>query len=341
MRSPRLRLVALAAAPLLLLAGCSGDGDAAAQSDDAAVTSTVPDSDPAALGLKVTDGKPAITLDGAPFADGQLPFRVSKTHAETVKKGDGKAIAPGAEVAARYLAVNGTTGEQILSTFDADETVTLELGNENLFPAFLEELPGRKAGETLLLAVPAKDAFGEPGRADLGVGPQDTLVFYLELVSSSKPLTEATGEAVAPKKGLPTVVADGKSAAKITIPKDAKAPTKLIVQPLIKGEGPKVKAGQTIRAHYTGVKWSDGSIFDDSYQRGEPADFPIGVGQVITGWDEGLVGQTVGSRVLLVIPAADAYGEKPAEDAGSTAAPQGNPLLGEDLVFVVDILAAY
>ena len=54
-----------------------------------------------------------------------------------------------------------------------------------------------------------------------------------------------------------------------------------------------VVAGQTIRVHYTGVKLSDGEQFDSSWERGEPTEFPIGVGSVITGWDEGLVGQTM------------------------------------------------
>ncbi|GAA5163048.1 FKBP-type peptidyl-prolyl cis-trans isomerase [Ornithinimicrobium tianjinense] len=342
MRSPRLRLAALAAAPLLLLAGCAtdgGDGDAASQSDDAAVTSAVLNGDIEELAVDTGEKSPVITWKDKPFTDGDLPFRVGATESRTVEEGDGAEVAAGDEVRARYLAVNGTTGEQLLSTYDADETVTLDLSNTNLFPAFLEELPGRKAGETLLLAIPASEAFGSGGNEQIGVGADDTLVFYLEVVSSAKPLTEATGEAVKPKAGLPEVEADGTSAAKITIPEGTEEPSKLVVQQLIKGEGEKVKAGQTIKVHYTGVKFSDGEGFDDSYQRGTPAEFPIGVGQVIKGWDEGLVGQPVGSRVLLVIPADQAYGELP-EDTGSSTAPPAHELAGETLVFVVDILGA-
>lgn len=343
MRSARLRLAALAAAPLLLLAGCSadgGDGDAASQSDDAAVTSAVADGDISELGVDAEAETPQITWDGEPFPEGDLPFRVSDTQSTTVAEGDGDEVAPGHEVQARYVAVNGTTGEQLLSTYDADETVTLDLTNENLFPAFLQELPGRKAGETLLMALPAAEAFGPAGNPQLGVGADDTLVFYLEVVSSGEPLTQATGEPVEPEAGLPEVEADGQSAATITIPEDAEEPDELVTQVLIEGEGPAVRAGQTIRVHYTGVRFSDGEGFDDSYQRGEPAEFPIGVGQVIPGWDEGLVGQTVGSRVLLVIPAEQAYGEAPADD-GSQTAPPAHELAGETLVFVVDILGAY
>lgn len=344
MRPVRLRLAALAAAPLLLLAGCSaegGDGDAASQSDDAAVTSAAATGDIDELAVDAEASTPEVTWNGEPFADGDLPFRVSSTQSTTVSEGDGDEITEGHEVQARYVAVNGTTGEQLLSTYDADETVTLDLTNENLFPAFLQELPGHKAGDSLLLAIPAADAFGAAGSPQLGVGAEDTLVFYLEIVSSGEPLTQATGKTVEPEEGLPEVEADGTSPAQITIPEDAEEPTDLVAQVLVKGEGPKVQEGQTIKVHYTGVTFSDGEIFDESYQRGEPTTFPIGVGQVIPGWDEGLVGQTVGSRVLLVIPAEQAYGEAPADDGGSTAAPPAHELAGETLVFVVDILGAY
>ena len=83
---------------------------------------------------------------------------------------------------------------------------------------------------------------------------------------------------------------------------------------------------------YTGVIWRTKKVFDSSWSRKQPYTTEIGVGQVIKGWDTGLVGQTVGSRVLLVIPPADGYGS-----AGSSAA----GIKGTDtLVFVVDIIAA-
>ena len=129
--------------------------------------------------------------------------------------------------------------------------------------------------------------------------------------------------------GLPTVVVDGAKAAQITVPKTA-APTKLIVQPLIKGAGVVVKAGQSIKVNYTGVLWKNGKKFDASADHGSSFDTVIGAGNVITGWDKGLVGQTVGSRVLLVVPPSDGYGAK-----GSP------PLVGpkDTMVFVIDILA--
>ncbi|MFI6261729.1 FKBP-type peptidyl-prolyl cis-trans isomerase [Micromonospora sp. NPDC051006] len=105
--------------------------------------------------------------------------------------------------------------------------------------------------------------------------------------------------------------------------------TKLTVTPLIKGTGPAVKAGQTITTNYVGVFYKDAKEFDSSWNTGQPASFPIGVGQVIKGWDQGLVGVTVGSRVQLDIPAELAYGND--ASGGRPAGP---------LRFVVDVLAA-
>lgn len=101
---------------------------------------------------------------------------------------------------------------------------------------------------------------------------------------------------------------------------------------LTEGDGPTVEAGDLLVAHYQGQIW-DGDVFDSSYERGAPAGFPIGVGAVIPGWDAGLVGKQVGSRVLLSIPPEQGYGE-----AGQPAAGIG----GEDtLVFVVDLIGSY
>ncbi|WP_027660296.1 FKBP-type peptidyl-prolyl cis-trans isomerase [Salinispora fenicalii] len=105
--------------------------------------------------------------------------------------------------------------------------------------------------------------------------------------------------------------------------------TELVVTPLIEGTGPTVESGQTITVNYVGILYSDGEEFDSSWSRGQPASFPIGVGSVIPGWDQGLVGVTIGSRVQLDIPAELAYGTNPG--GGRPAGP---------LRFVVDVLGA-
>ncbi|HVT69676.1 MAG TPA: FKBP-type peptidyl-prolyl cis-trans isomerase, partial [Trebonia sp.] len=134
---------------------------------------------------------------------------------------------------------------------------------------------------------------------------------------------------------LPTVTAPkpGSTAGPtVTIPTKAAPPKSLTVKTLIKGKGAVVKKGQDIAVQYDGLIWRTGQSFDSSWSRNTPFTTPIGEGQVIPGWDTGLVGQTVGSRVLLVIPPADGYGSAGESQAG---------IKGTDtLVFVVDILAA-
>lgn len=106
-------------------------------------------------------------------------------------------------------------------------------------------------------------------------------------------------------------------------------PTELVIEDLIEGEGAVAAAGDTVSTHYVGVAFSTGEEFDSSWNRGTPLDFRVGVGQVIQGWDQGLLGMKVGGRRRLEIPSNLAYGDR---GAGGAIAP------GESLIFVVDLL---
>ena len=107
------------------------------------------------------------------------------------------------------------------------------------------------------------------------------------------------------------------------------APTELVIEDLAEGDGPEAGAGDTISAHYVGVAHSTGEEFVSSWSRGAPLDFRLGVGQVIRGWDDGIVGMKVGGRRKLTIPAHLAYGDR---GAGGAIKP------GETLIFVVDLV---
>lgn len=106
-------------------------------------------------------------------------------------------------------------------------------------------------------------------------------------------------------------------------------PTELVIEDLIEGDGAAATAGDTVSTHYVGVAFSTGEEFDSSWNRGTPLDFRVGVGQVIQGWDQGLLGMKVGGRRRLEIPSSMAYGDG---GAGGAIAP------GESLIFVVDLL---
>ncbi|MBD7994143.1 FKBP-type peptidyl-prolyl cis-trans isomerase [Arthrobacter sp. Sa2CUA1] len=107
------------------------------------------------------------------------------------------------------------------------------------------------------------------------------------------------------------------------------APTELVIEDIVVGDGAEAKAGDTVSTHYVGVAFSTGEEFDASWNRGAPLDFTVGIGQVIEGWDQGLLGMKVGGRRRLEIPSHLAYGDR---GAGSAIAP------GESLIFVVDLL---
>ena len=110
---------------------------------------------------------------------------------------------------------------------------------------------------------------------------------------------------------------------------DFAPPADLVVTEITDGDGVEATAGSTVSVHYVGVAHSTGEEFDASYNRGEPLQFRLGVGQVITGWDNGVQGMKVGGRRRLVIPPHQAYGDR---GAGGVIKP------GETLIFVVDLL---
>ncbi|HET6533706.1 MAG TPA: FKBP-type peptidyl-prolyl cis-trans isomerase [Actinoplanes sp.] len=147
---------------------------------------------------------------------------------------------------------------------------------------------------------------------------------------ASAPADPATPEPAAPSEpAAPQAELDPKLREKPVVEAGSGTLSELKVTPLVQGTGPKVAAGQQITVNYVGVTYADGQEFDSSWRSGQPFQTPIGTGQLIPGWDQGLVGVPVGSRVQLDIPADLAYGENP-----TGGQPAG------DLRFVVDILQA-
>ncbi len=107
-------------------------------------------------------------------------------------------------------------------------------------------------------------------------------------------------------------------------------PADLVITDLVEGTGPQAQAGQTVSVHYVGVAHSTGEEFDSSYERGQPLDFGLGRGMVISGWDQGIQGMKVGGRRQLIIPPQLAYGPR---GAGGVIGPN------ETLIFVCDLVA--
>ncbi|NCG39508.1 MAG: FKBP-type peptidyl-prolyl cis-trans isomerase [Actinobacteria bacterium] len=116
----------------------------------------------------------------------------------------------------------------------------------------------------------------------------------------------------------------------VTVPDSEPSGTQLKVDDLVIGAGDEAKSGHAAEVHYVGVSWKTGNEFDASWNRNETFKFKLGGGQVIPGWDQGVIGMKVGGRRQLTIPPALAYGTA---GAGGVIGPN------EHLIFVVDLIS--
>jgi peptidylprolyl isomerase len=160
-------------------------------------------------------------------------------------------------------------------------------------------------------------------------------VFVVDMIKDFAGNAAAAGRQVSHGGGkLPAVTMTQGAAPTVKVP-NGNPPKNLTTQVLVKGSGPTVADGDTVVVQYVGAIWRNGYVFDSSWKRSQPFGFTIGASpsQVILGWDRGLAGQTVGSRVMLVIPPADGYGK--------SGSPQAHIKGTDTLVFVVDILGAF
>jgi FKBP-type peptidyl-prolyl cis-trans isomerase len=247
--------------------------------------------------------------------------------------GHGALVAKGEMAVADLTAYTweGTATKKI-SDLSTGQPQPLTVGST--IPGLDKSLEGSRVGSRLLITIPPKEGFGSKGDSSLGVSGKDTLLFVVDVLGAYQKTAGAHGthEAVN-ATGLPTVgTASPGTAPPVHIPQTT-PPTTLQVRTLIQGTGPVVKKGKLLVAQYEGVIWRTGKVFDSTWKTGAPTGFQIGTGQVIKGWDDGLVGKRVGSQVLLVVPPADGYGKTGSSQAG---------IKGTDtLVFVVDILGTY
>jgi peptidylprolyl isomerase len=314
-----LRAVLVVLALAATSAGCRiPTGDAAPSRQEVTTTH-----DLGKVDVSLTDGaEPVITVPA--------PFSVDTTTARVVAEGAGRVVATGQQVVLRYAAVNGTDGKTLRDKTWTGEPTTLVVGAEGNVAGLDEGLRGLRVGSTALIAFPPDDGYGVQGNTSLGVGPTDTIVCLVEVLDARPLLTKANGKPVAARKGLPTVKRAASGEPTVTLP-TAAAPTTLVVQPLLSGAGRAVAKGDRVTVQYVGVVWPGGQVFDNSWTEDEPASFTIGANQTISGWDA-VIGQKVGSQLLLVVPPDKAYGVEGRDEFG---------IKGTDtLVFVVDLLDA-
>jgi FKBP-type peptidyl-prolyl cis-trans isomerase len=320
------RLLAITIIPLLaclVIAGCGSSKPSASSSSSAAANNSSANASVTVAGAFGTT--PVVKI---PKLDAN-----NKLTVKTVIPGTGTTVTKSDAMAANFVLYfwNGTSNTLKANTFTQNPTV---IGG-TMLPGLETALIGQKVGSRVLAVIPPADGYGTSGNSQLGITGSTTLVFVIDVIKSYASTASASGTQQSDGGGsLPTVTAHAGSAPTITIPAN-NPPSGLVTKTLVKGSGPKVVKGQFVIAQYTGYIWRTKKVFDSSWTSGSPFGFVIGASpeQVIPGWDTGLAGQTVGSRVMLVIPPADAYGSSGQAQAGIT---------GKDtLVFVVDIIDAF
>ncbi|MEV7613033.1 FKBP-type peptidyl-prolyl cis-trans isomerase [Streptomyces sp. NPDC089799] len=332
----RRRLAAAFIVPALMLTAACGGGDDSDKKESEASKAASPTEAPkpveAADPMPSVAGeagkKPQITV---PKGDPSGKFVV-----KTLTEGTGPVVQKSDTVVTKYTGKVWKSGKELTpgSYDDKGQPLMVTPNNPETLPMFAEAVAGKKIGSRVLVVAPPTAAFGAQGSQQLEIGPTDNLVFVIDL--DRMMAKKAEGAQAALPADLPQVKADKEEPAEIKIPKN-EPPKELVAKTLIEGKGAEVKSGQTVYMQYSGAAWKlnegkdKATLFDSSWKAGKPFMTAIGQGQVIEGWDKGLVGKKVGDRVLLVIPPQQAYGD---QDKGADLPANST------LVFVVDILEA-
>ncbi|MGW0825902.1 FKBP-type peptidyl-prolyl cis-trans isomerase [Streptomyces sp. NPDC002845] len=317
-------------AGLVTLAACGDD-----ESDTADSSSPSPSPSESAKPPTIVDGPlPAITA-GAKFGEKPTVAKGSGDPSKdlavkTVIAGNGRTVAENDYVQAHYLGQIWDSAKVFDNSYDRKAPLLIQLAQGSIIDGWRYALAGKKAGSRVEMAVPPALGYGTEGNPQGGIKGTDTLVFVVDIQDTFSGKSSAKGTEVAqdnadlPKVGTNT---DGE-APSIDIP-DADAPTKLVANYVIEGDGEKLAADSTVLVQYQGVVWDTGKEFDSTYGRGQLSSFSLQ--QVVKGWSQGMTGKKVGSRLLIVIPPDLGYGDNPPSGSGIEK--------DSTMVFTVDILA--
>lgn len=311
------------------------NGTKTAKASDAATSAPASPSAAPVPAIK-TDAKvlPTVTGDFGKKATIALPQQAADGSfvVKPLSEGDGAKVDKGSWITADFTLKDWTTGKDIPGSYDQGKPQIFQAGLGKLIPALDSSVVGHKAGSRLLVVAPPAAAFGDQGNSSLGLGAKDNLVLVIDIQRVNAANSRVSGDVTAPPADFPSVKVNDGKADEITPPAGVTDPADLKTAVLIQGKGPKVVSGEMVVVQYTGVTLKDGKKFDSSLDKKQAFSFVTGGGNVIAGWDKGVVGQNVGSRIELVIPAAQAYGANPPAGSGIAA--------NASLVFVIDILDA-
>jgi peptidylprolyl isomerase len=279
---------------------------------------------------------PGLTVSGKfgaePNVKIKAPLKADQPQTHVVSVGHGNPVVEGQKALLHIYLANGTTGQKAATTYDQGAPADLTISQQSLFPPVVKALVGKPQGSRVEIASSVRNVYGSQGAPQLHLKPSDSLVFVVDIMSV-QPKDVLKGPQGAPQKppaGLPTVVQQGTKVTNLDFSKAAKKPpNKLQVIPLTKGSGPVARDDSLVTFNYFGEEWGAKQPFDESYSK-QPVTFALGIGSLIKGWDQGLVGLHRGTRVMIIAPPKYAY--------GATGNPQGGISKNATLVFIVDIL---
>lgn len=254
-----------------------------------------------------------------PTVDFPTPVVTKKTERSILIAGDGEELHDGDVAVFQYTLLNGST-DAVLSQSDYSGLGTIVTLGDSATSSVTIGLQCTTVGSRVALATTAA------GAGQTGSGSTDSFVFVIDILDAFP--GKARGVAQIPQAGMPSVVTAPNGAPGITVPKED-PPSSLAINVLQAGNGTKLEAGDHVVVKYTAVLWSDSSVFDSTWSGGQAKIVALTASDTVTeGLVKGLVGQKIGSQVLVVVPPTQGYG-----DAGSNNVPSGSTL-----VYVVDLL---
>lgn len=255
----------------------------------------------------------------------KTPINSTDLQRSVAIEGDGGELGDTDMVKTQLSMFSGKDGKQI-----ASEEALLSKDETTMAAWVTQTLKCASVGDRLVTTAPAATVFPS-GAQDFGVEATDSVLIVMDLVRQV-PL-KAEGEEQQLPEGFPEVSLAKNGDPTITIPKDVKPSGQPDIATRIKGDGPVVKDGDNVTVQYRGVIWRTGETFDSSWDRGTPS--PFNTNGVIGGFRDAIVGQTVGSQVVSIVPAGNDMGGYSEEDLVK----QGHQK-DDTMVFVLDIIDA-
>jgi FKBP-type peptidyl-prolyl cis-trans isomerase len=310
-------LIVAAALLLVTLSGCSSSPATGTNCDNAA---------------QPGDASKLVTVSGEfgskPKVSLPTPIYTKTTQASVNIQGTGAELVKGQEAVIDFEIYSGSTGKLVgSSSWGSSGGTSIVVGKSGV-TGLDHALLCHTVGSRLAIAIAPKQGFGSSG-ASVGLGATDTAIMVVDIKKAY--LDRANGTPQPRQQGFPIVVLAPNGQPGVNVPTTA-PPSDLRIAVLKAGHGAKVKEGDEVVTNYTGILWKERTVFDSTWTSGEPATLKASYGKngVVPGFASAIIGQKVGSQILVIVPPDKGYGA-----AGSS---DGTIPAHATLIFVIDIL---